>query len=262
MGQQASRVPAKKQVQNTKTTAEIQARKEEGYLATKSQTSPKESKAPDFKNPAQLVTLYASKSANDKKLLVHKDFVCRYSPVLNAALNGLFLEGETQSYKLSTTDVVLDILVQWLYTQKIEVDQFEPHPVIHHYYDLEPLTWAWILGDELIMPSFQNECMKAMIAIKKYKSVILPDCFAIWNATSGGSPLRVDLVHCVFLTWGIVDKKLGTEEGKITYFEPSFIPPEMMVAMFEEARSVISATQARKLNLETSIEQFKVRERK
>jgi hypothetical protein len=47
-----------------------------------------------------LVTLYAGQQEEAESFLIHKDFACHYSPVLKAALNSDFVEGQTQSYRL------------------------------------------------------------------------------------------------------------------------------------------------------------------
>ena len=52
------------------------------------------------RNSHQLVTLYAGQQEEAKSFLIHKDFACHYSPVLKAALNSNFVEGQTQSYRL------------------------------------------------------------------------------------------------------------------------------------------------------------------
>lgn len=49
-----------------------------------------------------MVTLYAGEG-DDHKFTVHKDFVCHYSPVLKAAFESDFIEGQTQSYRLKDT---------------------------------------------------------------------------------------------------------------------------------------------------------------
>lgn len=47
-----------------------------------------------------MVTLYAGQQEEAKPFLIHKDFACHYSEVLNIALNSDFVEGQTQSYRL------------------------------------------------------------------------------------------------------------------------------------------------------------------
>jgi hypothetical protein len=52
------------------------------------------------RNSHQLVTLFAGQNEEAKSFLIHKDFACHYSPVLKAALNSSFIEGQTQSYRM------------------------------------------------------------------------------------------------------------------------------------------------------------------
>jgi hypothetical protein len=67
----------------------------------------------------ELVTFLIGK--DQRKYLVHKSFACYYSPVLNAAFTGSFIEGQTQTYILEDTNPDgFERFVNWLYTQKIE----------------------------------------------------------------------------------------------------------------------------------------------
>ena len=63
----------------------------------------------------QMFTLYAGDS--DEVLIVHREFASHYSPVLKAAVNSKFSEGQTQTYRLQeTTDRAIRLLVHWFYT--------------------------------------------------------------------------------------------------------------------------------------------------
>ncbi|CZR51151.1 uncharacterized protein PAC_01026 [Phialocephala subalpina] len=48
----------------------------------------------------KFVKLYPGTDPNAPPFVVHKDWVCHYSSVLNAAFNSNFLEGQTQEYRL------------------------------------------------------------------------------------------------------------------------------------------------------------------
>ncbi|PVH85664.1 hypothetical protein DL98DRAFT_568007 [Cadophora sp. DSE1049] len=74
------------------------------------------SNIPTLKKPAQLVTLYAGQSK--EKFVVHREFACRYSPVLDAAFKSDFVEGQTQEYRFEdTSEDAVRLLVHWFYTQ-------------------------------------------------------------------------------------------------------------------------------------------------
>lgn len=50
------------------------------------------------RDPESIVTLYAATDETRKPPKIHKDVVCHYSPVLKAAFESQFHEGQTQSY--------------------------------------------------------------------------------------------------------------------------------------------------------------------
>ncbi|KAH8748207.1 hypothetical protein BGZ57DRAFT_861727 [Hyaloscypha finlandica] len=70
--------------------------------------------------PAELVTFLVGR--DKEPFTVHKEFACRYSPVLRVAFTGPFLEEQTNTYRLDYVNPsVVRLLVQWLYTQKIDL---------------------------------------------------------------------------------------------------------------------------------------------
>jgi hypothetical protein len=95
-------------------------------------------------------------------LHIHKDFICYYSPFFDAAFNGNFQEGQTQTMKFDDVDVTaFGVLSDWFYTQKI-TDSEDKLP------DLTTLGRVWILGDRFLIPKLQNMAMD-MICDKLYK---------------------------------------------------------------------------------------------
>jgi hypothetical protein len=71
-----------------------------------------------------MVTLIAVKGDDTKAFTIHKESACHYSPPLNAAFNSAFIEGQTQTYRLeNTSESVVRMLIQWLYTQKLDIVQ-------------------------------------------------------------------------------------------------------------------------------------------
>lgn len=61
--------------------------------------------------------------SSESKFVVHKQFACYYSPVLKAAPNSEFIEGQTQIYTFEETkhELAFAFFVQWLYAQKIDM---------------------------------------------------------------------------------------------------------------------------------------------
>jgi hypothetical protein len=116
-------------------------------------------------------------------LLIHKDYICYYSPFFDAAFNGNFQEGQTQTIEFHDVDVTaFGVLSDWLYTQKI-TDSEDKLP------DLTTLGRVWILGDRFLIPKLQNMAMDA-ICDKLYTGELTEKfCKDISQFISAGSPL-------------------------------------------------------------------------
>lgn len=129
-----------------------------------------------------MVKLYAGNEPETEPFIVHKDWACKASPVLAAAFNSEFLEGQTQEYRLDMSardgDVV-QLLVSWIYTHKLELEPLSAAEVQqapkaeqirirsrHSSY----LAKLWVLADKLLMPRLQNEVI---------------ECFCKSNASTG-----------------------------------------------------------------------------
>jgi len=79
-------------------------------------------RAPCFSAPNEMVTFLIGETGSEEPFKVHKEFACYYSPVLRAAFNSSFLEGQTQTYRLEDIGVnAFRLLVQWLYSQNMDV---------------------------------------------------------------------------------------------------------------------------------------------
>ena len=71
-----------------------------------------------------VVTVYVS---NDREVFyIHRNLLCKASPVFKAAFAGKFRESSDFSMDLPDEDVgSLNRLVQWLYTKSYEVDDYD-----------------------------------------------------------------------------------------------------------------------------------------
>jgi hypothetical protein len=54
-------------------------------------------------SPEAIVTFLIGPGDSPKKFIVHKEHACHHSPILNAAFNGNFVEGQTQTYRIEDT---------------------------------------------------------------------------------------------------------------------------------------------------------------
>ncbi len=86
------------------------------------------------------------------KYIIHKDFICYYSPFFKAAFNGNFKEGQTQEMRISADVVAFGVVVNWLYSQKVMAFGCDE-------LTLSTLTQAWILADRFLIPKLQNQIM-------------------------------------------------------------------------------------------------------
>jgi hypothetical protein len=95
-------------------------------------------------------------ASKKQKFLVHKEFICYYSPFFNAAFNGNFKEGESQTMDLEDIDpAVFALFVNWLYAQKVLSDQEDDQPSLPH------LISLWMLADRFLVPKLQNQALIA-----------------------------------------------------------------------------------------------------
>jgi len=131
-------------------------------------------------------------------MLTMLEYACHYSPVLTAAFNSVFLEGQTQTYRFDDiSPSAFRLLVKWLYSERIDrrldtyflatcpdlnVDKEEmsngTEDNDHNEDDQEndklkeawraqdlDLAQLWVAGDRLLIPRLQNEVMLAWHAL-------------------------------------------------------------------------------------------------
>ncbi|KAE9381301.1 hypothetical protein N431DRAFT_457902 [Stipitochalara longipes BDJ] len=142
------------------------------------------SKVPDFSKLDEFVTFIIGPKKT--KFLVHKNFACDSSPVLKAAFNGPFVEGQTQTYKLDdTTENAFTLLSQFFYTQKLDGDLGGKDNVVLS------LCRLWILAEKLPMPRLQNISIDRIEGLRLQENQIDATVFMyVWDNTVYGSPLR------------------------------------------------------------------------
>ncbi|KUJ22798.1 uncharacterized protein LY89DRAFT_763280 [Mollisia scopiformis] len=150
---------------------------------------------PQLENPTKLVKLVAKDGDLEEDFIVHKYFACHYSPVLRAAFNSDFLEGQTQTYTIiDATPHAVKILVEWLYTQLINTAPIEDDAV--HVQQRHLLVQLWVLGDRFLIPKLQNLAIHALnrlimaIGLRPGLSVEYT-----WAHAPVGSPLRLFFLH-------------------------------------------------------------------
>lgn len=165
--------------------------------------------------PDTTVKINVSLKEDTKEFLIHKSFLCFYSPYFKAALNDSFKEGESQSVVLEDMcPVAFAIFANWLYFQRIECANDDE---LTHENCLE----LWLLAERLIIPRLQNE---AMTALHNFPSILMErECFVrLCENTLEGSPLRKYLVF----------RYTAKTDDKINY---GVFPPDMLTDMLNLA---------------------------
>ena len=119
---------------------------------------------------------------------IHKNFICHYSPYFNAAFNGSFIEGETQSLDMEANPRVFSVFVNWIYSQKLEEEDIED-------LDSDAQFQLWILADRLLVPKLQNATMRLLLLNKRRPSLKRGTLQYVYENTTKGSPLRTRLVE-------------------------------------------------------------------
>ena len=109
-----------------------------------------------------VVTLYVS---NDREVFyIHRNLLCKASPVFKAAFAGKFRESSDFSMDLPDEDVgSLNRLVQWLYTKSYEVDDYDSEEhVLARVWQLARLN---ALADKYDIVTLRNDVVDKFFAI-------------------------------------------------------------------------------------------------
>ncbi|PQE07901.1 btb poz domain containing protein [Rutstroemia sp. NJR-2017a WRK4] len=161
-------------------------------------------KAPSLLNPQnEMVTIHVT-DADGKvfNFVLHKSFLCYASPFFDAAFNGNFVEGQTQSMKLETSEQAFGMLVdsEDNYNSSCCPNDEDGDPPPEH---VNHLIELWILADKILMPTLQNMVMDQIYTISW---LLFDQCGLdvqainfnlVYNNTTTESPLRA-LVVSIF----------------------------------------------------------------
>jgi hypothetical protein len=126
-----------------------------------------------------------------QEFVVHKSFACHASPVLRAAFNSDFVEGQTQRYILEdTTEGAFRLFSEWIYTQNIYWDGESKGDPSNF-----ALARVWVLAEKLLVAKLQNRAMDLIEDSRKKRGAFLHILPLVYEKTSCGSPLRRIWVH-------------------------------------------------------------------
>ena len=161
-------------------------------------------------DPQPIATVDVHFGDETKSFPVHKNFLTHYSPFFKKALDGNFLEGQTQTVNLHDTKPrAFGLFLGWIHTQKVENE----HGLPPRNADLIHL---WILADKLLIPALQNEAIQIMNSTNC--SGVSSSFPTLYENTMQDSPLR--------RFW--IDAFAASSR---TITTPRDYPPEMLVAV-------------------------------
>jgi hypothetical protein len=152
---------------------------------------------------------------------IHKEVVYAHSPVLKAAFESNFIEGQTKTYRLEdTSEGAFRFLIQWFYSKKMNFathDEFDDsrysafpklprsggqpetdhdHYTLCHEQQLF-LVELWILADKLLISELQNAVVDQLDRINRMcaSEWPFPHLHYVYENTSQDSLLRRLLVY-------------------------------------------------------------------
>jgi hypothetical protein len=125
-----------------------------------------------------MVSFSITHNGEEKNIPVHKVAACSCSPVFDAAFNGKFIEGETQTYILEDTTLeVFTLLAEYMYNRDVSVQQLQDDHGLDEKHAIEETTSLlklWVLADRFCIPQLQNLVIKNLQKIiRKNKSLYI-----------------------------------------------------------------------------------------
>lgn len=121
----------------------------------------------DISDPVSTVFLIAGYRHDlGERFLVHKEVACLYSPVLAKA----FESKESDTFAVKSGSATTRRLVQWLYSQKLDLHHFHNDECNTHCYENTMgeetgLTLLWVLAKRLEISALQDQIIKTLDAM-------------------------------------------------------------------------------------------------
>jgi hypothetical protein len=135
---------------------------------------------------AEVVTIeVVDEDGNKKDFVLHKSFVCFHSRFFNAAFNGPFSEGTSQSMIFHTYSLeAFGLFADWIYKEKIPDGPGELP-------NINELVFLYIIGDHLLVPKLLNQILERINDSVGTTGVLPVALFRhIYENTTVESPLR------------------------------------------------------------------------
>ncbi|KAH6671126.1 hypothetical protein B0J14DRAFT_484605, partial [Halenospora varia] len=157
--------------------------------------------------PNSLVTFFTGPNPEFHKFTIHKEVTCYHSPVLRAAFESDFIEGQTQAYRLEeTTKGAFEMFSSWLYSEQVDAYQLKigvVWPELEYTPKREDLDLVelWVLAEKLLVPKLQDMVIDALEDIRMARGLV-EDCYKlVYERTNEDSVLRAYFVRCAAMDY-------------------------------------------------------------
>ncbi|TGO53103.1 hypothetical protein BOTNAR_0305g00060 [Botryotinia narcissicola] len=169
-----------------------------------------------------MVTFIVGTGYKQETFQIHKQIACEHSEVWNRAFNSVFVEGQTQTYRIEDTDPeVFRLLTQWVYREEFDhvhsgdlnashSDDFAS--MVRCIDEDSALLQLWVLAEKFMIPRLQNYtirvlCNKVLIC---NPNLSYKDCRYVYDNTAEGSALRCFVIEhsCWSRAFGLHDRDL------------------------------------------------------
>ncbi|KAF5878141.1 uncharacterized protein Bfra_000309ia [Botrytis fragariae] len=163
--------------------------------------SPKPKKKP-FSSPNEMVTFIVGTGDKQETFQIHKQVACEHSDVWNRAFNSMFIEGQTQTYRIEDTDPeVFRLLTQWVYRDNFDLFHSadsclnrldDLNVVVQCMQEGSVLLRLWVLAEKFLIHRLQNYTMRVLcnkaVVCEPYLNRY--DYRYVYKNTTEGSALR------------------------------------------------------------------------
>ncbi|KAK0104897.1 hypothetical protein ONS95_005162 [Cadophora gregata] len=117
----------------------------------------RKTRLPSLRRPQSVVTVIIGPEESNETFIIHKDIICHHSSYFANAFNSKHLESKTQTITIPEVNSdTFGILVEWLYTQKIDIDLKD------HDGNILLLSQLWTLAQRFGVPNLQNNIMDGL----------------------------------------------------------------------------------------------------
>lgn len=174
------------------------------------------------RKPQDIVKITLKEDGDTEQVFqVYKELLCRQSPFFEAAFEGPFSEGETQSMTLEDVgDNEFGIFLNWIHFKEIKGRYGQP--------GFLDLLQVWILADRFLVPTLQNEAIDLLYDLARNQ--YLAHWFFKQLVEYSEGP---DIIQRFTM-----DALLGCKKEQLSKIVLQAMKPEMMLEFVERLKDI------------------------